>query len=166
MTNLLLTLMNGVQYLDNIVIGNVIFLAWNNDINEIVPVSSEEVFDTGSISFGGRTDFQTVIDLVEQEEEGTRLLLLSDGVFSECDRGKIERLKEVLTEKKDILVTVAVGSDADFEKLADLACPVKSCYISENVLTVLSSLFVRTFVGNSVTDISATDDGRCFIKRR
>lgn len=141
--NLLVTLMSATAkdfYIDNN--AEAVFLSWNKVLVEIEPLTDEYLPD---LTFTSRVNINSILQLVIDSDEGSRFLLLSDGVF---DEEETKELQEMLKEKNSYLYCVAVGADADEHTLAAMAYPRKYCYKTENVLTALRELSFRTFLPN------------------
>ena len=112
------------------------FCIWTNDLNEIT--------DAEEIEFSGRAVLEPLIGAVEAAEEGTRFLLLSDGLF---DGEAADKLRESLKTKRSVFVPVAVGADADESALKNLAVPVGYCYDCVNLLAAFDEICFREFYG-------------------
>lgn len=109
------------------------FFAWSEGLAEFV--------DTDEINFSHRADVSSLEEFIQEEEDGSRFLLLSDGLF---DGGN---LNEILRAKRAVLVPVAVGADSDIDELKQIAAPNSYCFKCVNVLAALFEVCFRDFYG-------------------
>lgn len=122
------------------------FLEWGEEIYDISPEDVFENYVENCMKFGGVANIDKLIDFIKAVEPQSRLLLLSDGLFSE---GDIQAVKKIIQAKDDILVAVGVGADSDKNSLAQITWPLIRCYSPENVLTALHEICFRSYEANN-----------------
>ena len=111
------------------------FFAWSDSLIEVN--SPDEIKFSDSVNISSLEEF------IEDLEEGSRFLLLSDGLFDP------ETINDILRAKKSVLVPVAVGADSDASVLTQIAAPNHYCFRCVNVLSALFEVCFRDFHSNS-----------------
>ena len=107
------------------------FFAWSDDLTEFT--------DPEKIKFSHSVESSSLASFIDSSEDGSRFLLLSDGLF---DSGSIN---DILREKNSVLVPVAVGADSDVGSLKQIASPNNYCFGCVNVLAALFEVCFRNF---------------------
>ncbi|MBQ3457939.1 MAG: hypothetical protein IJQ08_08040 [Synergistaceae bacterium] len=91
------------------------------------------------IKFYDSVNVSSLEEFIEDSEENSRFLLLSDGLFDP------ENIDDILCAKKSALVPVAVGADSDVSVLTQIAAPNHYCFKCVNVLAALFEICFRDF---------------------
>ena len=107
------------------------FFAWSDGLTEIT--------DPDEIKFSHSAESSSLASFIDGSEDGSRFLLLSDGLF---DSGSIN---DILREKNSVLVPVAVGADSDAGSLKQIASPNNYCFGCVNVLAALFEVCFSNF---------------------
>lgn len=107
------------------------FFAWSDSLTEFT--------DPEEIKFSHSTEASSLASFIDDSENGSRFLLLSDGLF---DAGNIN---DILREKNSVLIPVAVGADSDINALRRIAAPNNYCFVCVNVLAALFGICFRNF---------------------
>ena len=107
------------------------FFAWSDSLTEFT--------DPECIKFANSADSSLLASFINDAEDGSRFLLLSDGLF---DAGNIN---DVLREKNSVLVSVAVGADSDMNNMKYIAEPNKYCFGCVNILSALFEVCFKNF---------------------
>ncbi len=107
------------------------FFAWSDGLTEFS--------DPDEIAFSHSAESSSLASFIDSSEEGSKFLLLSDGLF---DAGNI---RDILREKNSVLVPVAVGADSDIDSLRNIAAPDNYCFGCVNVLSALFEICFRNF---------------------
>lgn len=107
------------------------FFAWSDTITEFT--------DPEEITFSHSADSSSLASFIDGAEDGSRLLLLSDGLFD------AENINDILREKNSVLIPVAVGADSDIDTLKYIASPNNYCFVCVNVLAALFEVCFRNF---------------------
>ena len=107
------------------------FFAWSDDLSEFT--------DPEQIKFSGSADTSSLASFIDGSENGSRFMLLSDGLFDS------ESIDDILRAKNSVLVPVAVGADSDVATLRRIASPNEYCFRCVNVLAALFEVCFRNF---------------------